>query len=182
VQDPRDLFDRVERIIALMLDVAAGRATIRDTEREYVAQWRALNGDVRRVPGQNELRHPNKFSSLHDWQAYYDENLTTHMEAYGYLRDLYRPLIRGLEAAPLPKEPVSHSVTYNERQQQAAVEQMEREIEEAENPRYVNVVTDVQPRSKKSLWATVQPVLYNPWVVTVGSGLIVALVVALALT
>jgi hypothetical protein len=44
---------------------------------------------------------------------------------------------------------------------------------EAENPRYVYIVADAQPRPKESLWAKVQPALYNPWVVAIGSGLIV---------
>jgi hypothetical protein len=105
-----------------MLDVAAERIAIRDAEREYVAHWRALNGDLRRVPGQGEYRHPNGFASLHDWKAYYEEHPANHMEAYGYLRDLYRPLLMALQAAPLPREPRSHSVTYNERQQRAALE------------------------------------------------------------
>lgn len=158
-----------------MMDVAAERIAIRDTERDYVAEWHALNGDLRSLPGQGEYQHPNRFASLHDWKAYFDEHLATHMEAYGYLRDLYRPLIHALEAAPLPRESISPTVTYDERQQQPALVQQK----EGEIGRDVDNVTGEQPRPKQSLWAKVRPALHNPWVVTVGSGLIVGLVVAL---
>lgn len=193
MQDPRELIERIEALIELMMNVAAGRDTIRDKERQYVAAWKDINGDVRRVPGDQQVRHPNGFASLYEWQEVY-ETLNRHIDMYAYLRDLYRPMIRALEAAPTPEmveadregrpsEAAPRFTNDEQQQREAAAEHMERQLEEMENPRYVNVVTDILPIPKEpSRGRLVGAYLYEHYIkaiiIAVCAGLITLLILA----
>jgi hypothetical protein len=194
MQDPRELIERVEALIRLMMEVAAGRETIRNKEREYVAAWRDINGDVRRVPGDQRIRHPNKFASLYDWKEVYD-TIDGHPKMYAYLRNLYRPMIRELEAAPTPEmvkakrreqtappERPRQRLTYNELQQKAADDHIERQFEELETPRGVNIVTDVQPLPRKpSAARRAAGYLYEHYIKAIVIGVAVTLLTLLIL-
>lgn len=67
--------------------------------------------------------------------------------------------------------------TYEELQERAAYEQM---LRDEQGPRYVNVVTDVQPIRKKTVWERARPVLYNPLFLAIGAPLIVGAITAIA--
>jgi len=88
--DIPQLLDQIQRLCAILIDVATGQMRIQEGEAEYTKRRAEVSDDLKSL----RVNDPNSFPSLWDWYGYWKANgLTSYQSRRDYVSGLYCPAL-----------------------------------------------------------------------------------------